>query len=63
MTKEELKEFLDEKINEVFLEYQTKMGIESGDIYPLEAFALDDLEDQMTDLILRVCERNMGVRD
>jgi len=63
MTKEELKEFLDEKINEVFLEYQTKMGIESGDIHPLEAFALDNLEDQMTDLILRVCERNMGVRD
>jgi len=63
MTKEELKEFLDEKINEVFLEYQTRMEIESGDIHPLEALALDELEDQMTDLILRVCERNMGVRD
>ena len=63
MDEEELKQILDEKIDEVFLAYQTRMGIESGDIEPLDALALEMLEDQVVNLILRVSEKNMGVRN
>lgn len=58
MNRKELLEFIDEKMNEVFLAYQKANGIESGDISPEDAFSLDELQEQVADLIISVCEKN-----
>ena len=50
-----LKELIHEKINEVFLEYQQKHGITSGDIDPWDAQRLERIEDSLADLIEYVC--------
>lgn len=41
MDREGLYSLVEEKINDVFLEYQTKNKIESGDITPIQALQLE----------------------
>lgn len=43
MDKKELLELIEEKIDDVFLEYQKKNDIKSGDISPEQALRLDEL--------------------
>ena len=50
-----LKQFIHDKINEVFTEYQKANNIISGDIDPWDAQCLDDLEDKLARLIQEVC--------
>ena len=58
MTKKELKNLIDNKIDEIYYAYQTSEHINSGDITPDDMFKLDDIEDQLTDLIIKSMEHN-----
>ena len=50
-----LKELISTKINEIFAEYQEANNIISGDIHPLDALHLDRIEDELKELIAKVC--------
>ncbi len=50
-----LKQLIHDKINEVFLEYQNANNIISGDIEPLDALQLEQIEESLCELIERVC--------
>ena len=58
MTREELLNKIDEKVNEIFYDYQTSEGIAYGDISPTNAFALDELEEKLADLVIYSMEGN-----
>lgn len=58
MTKEKLKEIVEDKIDEAFAEYFKDMNIPTGNIYPLQGFELDNLEDKIVDFILKIAEQN-----
>jgi hypothetical protein len=49
-----LKELIHEKVNEIFLAYQEANNVTSGDIYPLDAFTLEQIEDSLEALIRKV---------
>lgn len=53
-----LKNLIDEKVNEIFFEYQTRAGIENGDISPIDALKLDEIQQQLEHLIRSVCNKN-----
>ena len=55
MDKKELLELIEEKTNDVFLEYQEK--IKSGDISPEQALRLDELQNELADLVIHVGSR------
>ena len=38
---EKILQLLDEKVDEIFLEMQNKLGIEDGNIFPLDKLQLD----------------------
>ncbi len=44
MNRETLYNLIEEKINDIFLKYQTANDIKSGDITPLQAFQLEELQ-------------------
>ena len=48
-----LKELIDRKFNEIFLEYQEAHNL-NGDISPLEALELDKIKKQLGALVLRM---------
>lgn len=52
-----LKELIHDKINEVFAEYQETNHITSGDIEPLDAMSLEYLENQLAQLIKKICAK------
>ena len=52
-----LKHLIDERINEVFLEYQEANNIISGDIHPEDAVELDNFEDALAEFVERVCAK------
>lgn len=54
MDREQLLKLIDEKINEIFVDYQNANGITNGDIHPFDAFRLDQIEEALADLIERV---------
>lgn len=57
MDKKELLELIEEKIDDVFLEYQKKNDIKSGDISPEQALRLDELQNELADLVMHVGSR------
>ena len=52
--KEKILELLDEKVNEIFFEMQTELNIEYGDIEPLLALHLDELQEKLAEHIEKV---------
>ena len=50
-----LKDLINEKINEVFAEYQKANNITSGDIHPEDALILDNIKESLEALVDRVC--------
>ena len=56
--KETLHNLVEEKINDIFLEYQAANDIKSGDISPVQALRLDELQNALTDLIMNVGSEN-----
>ena len=55
MSIEELQELIDEKVNEIFHEYQDSMTEQSGDITPLDTLTLDTIKKSLAGLIVKVC--------
>lgn len=49
-----IKELLEEKINDVFIECQNRLNISSGDIEPLMEFKLETKTEQLAELIQMV---------
>lgn len=57
MDKKELLELIEEKTDDVILEYQEKNDIKSGDISPEQALRLDELQNELADLVMHVGSR------
>lgn len=54
MDRKELYNLIEEKNNDIFLEYQKQNGIKSGDITPLQALQLEELQNELANLIMSV---------
>lgn len=52
MHKGYLKEMLDDAINDIWAQYQSKLGIDDGDCDPLTVFKYDELVEQLAALIV-----------
>ena len=50
-----LKNLIDEKIEEIFLEYRKEIDAESGDISPMDALRLDEFKNNLLYFVQRVC--------
>lgn len=57
MDRKKLLELIEEKTDDVFLEYQKKNDIKSGDISPEQALRLEELQNELADLVMRVGNR------
>ena len=60
MTRETIKAMLQTDIDELFYEYQESIGVQTGDISPLQALRLENIEDEIVDLIIQIGEQNKG---
>ena len=58
--RDKIKDLLDEKVNEVFIECQSEMGIVSGDITPEMALRLDEELDKLTEMIRDILGMQKG---
>ena len=58
MNRETLYNLVEERINDIFIEYQAANDIKSGDITPLQALQLEELQNKLTDLIMNVGSEN-----
>lgn len=58
MDRETLYSLVEERVNDIFLEYQTTNNIKSGDISPVQALRLGELQNALTDLIMNVGSEN-----
>lgn len=58
MDRETLYSLVEEKVNDIFLEYQAENDIKSGDITPLQTLQLEELQNKLTDLIMNVGSEN-----
>lgn len=54
MDRKELLKLIEEKTDDVFLEYQEKNDIKSGDISPEQALRLEKLQNEFADLVMHV---------
>ena len=57
MDRKKLLELIEEKTDDVFLEYQEKNDIKSGDISPEQALKLEELQNELADLVMHVGNR------
>ena len=62
MTRNELLDLVEDKVNELYLAYQNAEGITNGDIGPDCEFQLDEIEQNLTDLIIKSMEENMPMK-
>lgn len=51
---EKVRELLEEKVNDIFLEMQNELNITSGDISPSMAFDLDEEMDNLANIITQI---------
>lgn len=58
--RDKIKDLLDEKVNEIFIECQSEMGIVSGDITPEMALRLDEELDKLTEMIRDILGMQKG---
>lgn len=56
-----LKELIEEKVDEIFLAYQNANDITNGDIEPMDALKLDDIEEMLKEHIKYVCTKQKEV--
>ena len=59
MDRDTLYNLIEERIDDIFLEYQKANEITSGDISPTQMLDLEDLQNKLTDLIINVCSQNI----
>lgn len=60
MDRAELYNLIDERVNDVFMDYYEANKISSGDIAPEDVFLLEEIQTQLADLIIRVGQYNKG---
>lgn len=58
--RDKIKGMLDDKVNEIFIECQSEMGITSGDITPEMALRLDEELDKLTEMIRDILGMQKG---
>ena len=58
--RDKIKDLLDEKVNEVFIECQSEMSITSGDIAPEMALRLDEELENVAEMITDIVEMQKG---
>ena len=58
--KDKIKDLLDEKVNEVFIEMAEELGIEDGGIEPMMALRLDEELDKLTEMIRDILVMQKG---
>lgn len=58
--RDKIKDLLDDKVNEIFIECQSEMGIVSGDITPEMALRLDEELDKLTEMIRDILGMQKG---
>lgn len=56
MNRETLYNLVEESVDDIFLEYQAANDIKNGDISPMQALRLEELQNELTDLIMSVGE-------
>ena len=54
--KEGITQELENAVNNLFIKYQNQLGINSGDIEPLQACRLEELTSQLSNLIYEVLD-------
>ena len=55
-TRNRLLQLMDEKIDEIFAEMQNSLHIDRGDIFPLDAIALDECKENMVEIMERILD-------
>lgn len=67
ITREEIKlqvnELLENKLYDLILEMQNKLGIEYGDVYPDVAMEYDEAQEKMADVISLILEMQLSDDD
>ena len=58
--KDKIKDLLDEKVEEVFIEMAEELGIEDGGIEPMMALRLDEELDKLTEMIRDILGMQKG---
>lgn len=61
--RDKIKDLLDDKVNEIFIECQSEMGIVSGDITPEMALRLDEELDKLTEMIRDILGMQKGTEE
>jgi hypothetical protein len=56
-----LKDLIHDKVDEIFLAYQNANDITNGDISPMDALKLDDIEEMLKEHIEYVCAKQKEV--
>ena len=60
MTREQLLKVITDKTNDIFREYQDAEGITDGVLFFGDSIALDELQNELADLIIRSMQHNKG---
>lgn len=61
--RDKIKDLLDEKVNEVFLEMQSELDIQDGGIEPMMALRLDEELDKLTEMIRDILGMQKGAEE
>ena len=54
MLKDIIRSTVEDKVNDIFLDFQNKLGIQSGDISPMDLFRLDEIQNTLASEIERI---------
>jgi hypothetical protein len=60
MDRAELYNLIEERVNDIFMDYYEVNKISSGDIAPEDVFLLEEIQTQLADLIVKVGQYNKG---
>lgn len=53
---------IDTAVNEIFYKYQTELNITSGDIEPLQQYALDEHQKKLSEIIMDVLQFELMIK-
>lgn len=53
------REIVDRNMHEIFREFQDANGVDRGDISPEDSFELDKIKDELSNLLVKVTEKNL----
>ena len=62
VTQSEIEDDISFMVEDIFLKYQDRLGITSGDIQPLDSLDLDGYIERLASTILRVLEYEVGMK-